>query len=326
MQLILTTIFVKLFINAIGHYVPAGRIENSYFEALNGLSDEWIMQRTGIRTRSKASKTESTNTMAVDAVKDLKQFMSFPIEEVDLIVGASYSPVDTVFTLAHAVQREFDVRDAQALYVSSACSSFVNALEIVQGYFAMGKATKAIVVAAEHNWYYSQPNDPKAGHLWGDGAVALCITKERLDPSNHEIVDVYTRGLGHIGQANTAVNLTPKDNGIQMDNGRDVFMNACNYMKQALLTVLDRNNLMVDELDYLTGHQANMRILTNVAEAIKITDSNKILSNIEEFGNTGSPSNMIVIAQNKTRFKKGDLIGATVFGGGYSCGAYVIRW
>ena len=312
-----------MFINSTGYYVPAERVPNDYFLEVNGLTSDWIFQRTGILSRSKAAENESSHSMAVDAVRKAAESLPYDIQDVDLVIAASYSPIDTVYTIAHHVQREFNIENAQVLFLSTACSSFVNAIEVVQGYFAIGKASRALVVSVDHNTYYSNEEDPKAGHLWGDGAVATFISKERINENDAEIIDIYTRGLAHLGKANIAVSLQPKEIGISMPEGKDVFIHACKYMKEALLTVLARNGLTIDDLDYMAGHQANMRILANVAQDLKLGDS-QLLVNIEQLGNTGSPSNMIAISQNWDKFKKGDLIGGTVFGGGYSCGSYLI--
>ena len=106
-----------------------------------------------------------------DAIKNLP----YDIKDIDLIVSASYSPYDTVATIAHLAQRKYDIPNMRALYASAACSSFVNGLEIVEGYFASGKAKKALLVCSEHNTYYSNESDPKCGHLWGDAAVAFFL-------------------------------------------------------------------------------------------------------------------------------------------------------
>jgi 3-oxoacyl-[acyl-carrier-protein] synthase-3 len=315
-----------MYINAVGNYIPEMRVPNAHFLEVNGLTDEWIYQRTGILTRSKAAARENTNTMGIEAVKDVsRRALTYDIDEVDLIVAASYSPYDTVHTLAHAVQRKFNIKNAQAVCITSACSSFVNALEIVQGYFAMSKAKTALIVASEHNTAYSDESNAQAGHLWGDAAVAVFLSKERCRSNDAKIIDIYTRGMGHIGKANDAVTLRPLNDGIQMPGGKEIFLNACKYMQQALEVVLQRNNITTNELSYMVGHQANGRIISAVAKQMQIPDK-KILTNISELGNTGAPSNMLVISQNMKRFKRGDLVGITVFGGGYSCGAYLIRF
>ena len=190
---------MELYINAFAHYLPDNRVPNSYFKDVNGLDDEWIRTRTGISTRSKAGENENTNTMALEAVKRLHEKLPFPIEEVDLIVAATYSPHDTVATAAHMIQRHFKARAARCLTVSAACSSFINAMEIVEGYFAMNKATKAIVVASEHNTEYSNETCPQSGHLWGDGSVAIAISTIPEGEKAARILNIFTRGLGHIG-------------------------------------------------------------------------------------------------------------------------------
>lgn len=156
-----------MFINATGFYVPEERVDNQHFLELNGLTSEWIEQRTGIRSRSKAKAEENINTMSMEAVRNALPKLPYDITDVDLIVSASYSPYDTVATAAHLAQHEFHIENAKALYLSSACSSFLNALEVVEGYFAMGKATKALILSADKNSAYYNETDPKAGHLWG---------------------------------------------------------------------------------------------------------------------------------------------------------------
>ena len=314
-----------MYINAIGHYLPADLVPNSYFAEVNGLTDEWIFSRTGIKTRTRARMGENTNTMGIEAVKAAMQNLPYPIDEVDLIIGASYSPYDTVATMAHVAQKEFNICNAQAVFISSACSSFINAMEIVEGYFAMGKATKALVITAEHNTLYSNETDEKSGHLWGDGAAAIFISKEQCRPNEAKVLDIFTRGLGNVGKSTEAVYLHLADGGLIMPNGKDVFNHACKYMIEALNVILNRNNLSVSDLSWLIPHQANMRIISYIAGEIKF-DEQKILNNIEQLGNTGCASTLINMSQHFTQLKPGDLVAITVFGGGYSSGSMLIRY
>lgn len=314
-----------MFINTISHYIPEQRVPNEYFKQLNGLDDEWIFDRTGIRTRSKAAADENTNTMAVKAVAAALKDLPFDIKEVDLIVGASYTPYDTVATIGHVVQREFGIQEAQVLYVSAACSSLVNALEIVEGYFAMGKATRALVVASDHNTFYSDETCEKSGHLWGDGATALFISEEPIGPKPGEILNIFTRGLGHIGKGTEAVYLRPGDGGLQMPDGRDVFMHACNFMRVALEKTLENASLTIEDLDFIIPHQANHRIIANLIKQLNLSPK-KVLTNIQELGNTGSASTGICLSQNMDKIPADSLVGITVFGGGYSAGAVLVRF
>lgn len=313
-----------MFINATGYYVPEERVHNQHFLDLNGLTSEWIEQRTGIKTRSKAKEDENINTMGLEAVKNALPKLPYDIKDVDLIISASYSPHDTVATGAHIAQREFGIENAKALYLSSACSSFVNAIEVVEGYFAMGKASKALIISADKNSAYYNETDPKAGHLWGDAAAAFFISKEQQTASEPRIVEVYTEGLGHISKGPEGVQLRPRHGGISMPEGKDVFIQACTYMPKNALYLLEKNGYSLDDLTYLIGHQANMRIMANIARQLNLTED-KILHNIEELGNTGSVSSALVYAQNTEKYKSGDLICLTVFGGGYSAGACLIK-
>ena len=313
-----------MYINTTGYYIPNGRVYNDHFLNVNGLTSDWIFKRTGISSRSKAAENEGHNSMGLNAIADAVAKLSYDIKEVDLIVSASYSPYDTVATLAHITQQKYDIPNMKAVYASAACSSFVNGLEIIEGYFAMGKAKKALLVCSEHNTYYSNESDPKCGHLWGDGAVAFFLSAERQNENDSEIKQIYTRGLGNVSKGPEGVRLRPKEGGIAMPDGRDVFIHACKYMIQALEGVTLPENMKIQDLTYIICHQANKRIVANVAHQLELSDD-KFLNNIEELGNTGSASSAIVFAKNKEKFKKGDRIGLTVFGGGYSCGAFMVE-
>lgn len=315
-----------MFINTTGYYIPVDRVDNQHFLELNGLTSEWIEQRTGIHTRSKAKADENINTMSLKAVEDALPSLPYTITDVDLIIAASYSPYDTVVTPAHEAQHVYNIMNAKALYLSSACSSFLNALEVVEGYFTMGKASKALVLAADKNSAYSDETDPKSGHLWGDAAVAFFLSKERVREEDAEILDIYTEGLGYLPKAMDAVHLRPGDGGISMPDGRDVFVQACTYMPKNVQMLLDKNGYKEEDLSYFIGHQANMRILLNIVKHLDLP-MDRFLHNIEELGNTGSVSSALVYAQHdKKTFKKDDLIAITVFGGGYSTGACLIRY
>ena len=110
-----------MYINATGFYIPEARVDNQHFLELNGLTSEWIEQRTGIRTRSIAKPEENINTMSMEALRNALPQLPYDITEVDLIISASYSPYDTVATAAHNAQFEFNITNAKALYLSSAC-------------------------------------------------------------------------------------------------------------------------------------------------------------------------------------------------------------
>lgn len=313
-----------MFINAIGHYIPSGIIPNEYFKDVNGLSDEWIYSRTGIKTRVKATEGDNTNIMAAKATKAALKSLPFQVQDVDLIVGTSYTPYDTAGTIAHYLQQQFSISNARAVYASSACSSVINGLEIVEGYFALGKSKCALLVASEHNSAYSLEEDERSGHLWGDAAAALFITKERILENDSEIIDITSKGLGNVGKGPDGVYLRPNEGGLIMPFGKDVFINACQHMIKITFEILEKNNYTVSDLQCLIPHQANIRIINKVVEELRI-DKEKVVVNIDKYGNTGCVTTILGLSENIHRLKKDDLVALSVFGGGYSSGAVLIR-
>lgn len=313
-----------------GYYIPARRVTNSYFAALYGKSEEWLVQRTGISTRARATEEETIDYMSLKAVENALCTVPYPVSEVDLIIFASYSPDDLVGTTAHRIQREFAIERAKAFYVSSACSSALNALEIVCSFFETHKATKALVVAADRNSTYSDDNDIAHGHLWGDAAVAYLLSTERFGTSPEaevndiEIADIETHGLGHIGAGPDGVYLHPRTDGIGMPNGRDVFNQACTYIEKYSREILERNSLDVSSLDWFVSHQANMRIVNHVCREMGLPEE-RALNNIGELGNTGCGSSLLSLAQHRDRLRSGNNVIVATFGGGYSAGAMLLK-
>ncbi|MBA4417220.1 MAG: 3-oxoacyl-ACP synthase [Syntrophus sp. (in: bacteria)] len=313
-----------MYINAASYYLPETTIPNEYYTRLAGLTDEWIFKRSGIRMRTKANPGENTNTMSIEAVKPAVEKLPYPINEVDLIVGATYTPYDTIGTLAHAVQGYFKIPLARAVSVSSACSSFINAVEIVEGYFATNKSKKALVVATEHNSAYSNDEDTQSGHLWGDGAGAIFLSKERISEEDIEILDVSTTGLAHIGRGLEGVYLRPNHGGLRMPFGKDIFVQASKFMMHEIENILKRNHISLEEIAYIIPHQANSRIISHIAGSLGLQEG-KMIVNMEETGNTGCASTVIAFSQNWDIYRKGELIIITVFGGGYSSGAMLMK-
>lgn len=313
-----------MYINATGCYIPAGRVGNDHFLNVNGLTDEWIAKRTGIHTRSHVAEGENQETMALEAVRLALPGLPYPVKDVDLIVAAAYSAIDYVGTVAHLVQREWDIDGAKCVACTSACSSLINGMEIIEGYFAMGKARKALLISSEQNSYYANETDPKCGHLWGDGAVAIFLSAEPCAESEPRVLEVHTSGLGNVGKGPDGVRLRPREGGITMPDGRDVFVHACDNMVRELEAVTAPHGMTPSTLDHIITHQANARIAAQIIHRLGV-DEERFPANIGELGNTGSASAGIVFAQRRGEFAPGERVALTVFGGGYSSGACLIE-
>ena len=313
-----------MYLHHVAAYLPAAVVTNEHFTRLNGLASDWIIERTGIRERRKAGPGENANTMGIAATQALlAEIPGFEPASIDLIVAGTYTPHDTIYTAAHAVQRALGTNEIPVVSISSACSSLLNAVEIVEGYFALGKASRALVVVTEHNTAYNNEEDTMAGHLWGDGAAALLFSKERLAAGDLRVVQVLTGGAAPMGKADEAVTLKPVDKGIVMPFGRDVFQQACTYMARITQQLLDKNKLTVNELNYLIPHQANLRISVNVVKQLGL-DPARAVNNIERLGNTGCAGAAIGLAEVWPRIQAGENLVVTVFGGGYSYGAMLL--
>ena len=313
-----------MYINHISHYLPDSIVSNSFFYEIHDMSNEEIVSKSGIKSRRYAKLNENTNSMAIEAVTLGIQELPYAIDEIDLIVGATYTPYDTVATIAHAVQSEFKIKNAKCFCVDSACSSFINAIEIVECFFANKKATKALIIISECNSKYCDHNDKKSNFLWGDGAAAVFISKSTFTRNDLEVIDIETIGLGHIGKSIQAISLRPDQGGLRMPFGKDVFQFACIYMLEVSEKILNKNNIIVDKLRFFIPHQANLRIIDYVSDKLKI-DPAKVLHNIEDIGNTGSASTPILLSQNMNKFNQNDIILITVFGGGYSAGTMLLK-
>lgn len=314
-----------VYIEEIGTYVPEARVDNKQFSDLTGKDPEWFVARTGIQSRSRASATESTTSMGVDAVRRLVAKRSEALDGVDLIIGASYTPDDTLSTLPFHVQREFGIRDARVYFLSTACSSFISALEMSRIMILAGEATKALIVVSEHNSGYSDDADRFSGHLWGDGAAAIVVSQNDVDAA-FSLEYVRSRGVACAGKGPDAISLKPAmgARALQMAEGRDVFAQACEHLVAEIRNAAARLKLHVSNIDWLVPHQANLRILTNVAKTLNLAMERCVVT-VDRIGNTGCASIPISIEHALPNMRANELIAAAAFGGGYSCGAAILR-
>ena len=314
---------MSVFIHASAEYLPQRVVDNEYFRELTGRPTAWFEQLTGIRERRRAGEGENANTMSIAAVENLVREAPGCLDGVDLIIGASYTPWDTIGTIAHVIQKHFHIPHARALYLSTACSSFIDALDVVVAYFQSGRARKALVVAVEHNSLYSSDSDEKSGHLWGDGAAAMVLTKEPTGQSM-EIVDVRAVGRADVGRGPEGIKMIPHQDGLVMLYGKDIFMHACREMVAVTQDILERNRVAVEDVQLLVPHQANKRIIDCVLEHLKLP-SQRAAMTITELGNTGCASVAITYHRSWQSLAVGQVGVLVTFGGGYSAGAALIR-
>lgn len=314
----------SVLIQRLSAYMPPRVVDNIYFSRRTGRPAEWFVARTGILERRRAAAHENCGTMAVTAARALAERSTVDIATCDLVIGVSYTPWDTIATIGHHVQRALGIDNARVFHVSAACTSALVAIEIASTFFAAERAKLALVVAAEHNSLYSDDSDDQSGHLWGDAAAAILISPESAAVSGFEVVDVLTSGLGHIGQGPEGVYLRPKNGGLSMPHGKDVFTNACRFMEKAAREMLNKHEMSAHDVRLLVPHQANLRIVQRVASRLGF-DAARCGITVTSLGNTGCVSPLVTLAHYQDQLERGDYALLVAFGGGYSAGAALLR-
>ncbi|MFW6093971.1 MAG: 3-oxoacyl-ACP synthase III family protein [Pseudomonadota bacterium] len=316
---------VIVYLEDIGAYVPEARVDNARFSELTGKEPEWFVARTGIHARSRAAADETTTSMALAAVRRLLEKRPSVLTGVDLIIGATYTPEDTLSTMPFRLQRELGIAEARVYFLSSACSSFISGLELARIMVRSGEARRVLLVASEHNSRYSDDADRFSGHLWGDGAAAAVISDVQENAA-YSLEYARSRGVACAGKGPEALGLDPilGQHGLVMHEGRDVFARACEYLADETRTAMASLGLTVADIAWLVPHQANLRILTHVAKALGLPVE-RCLVTVDQLGNTGCASIPITLELAGGDVAPGDIVATTAFGGGYSCGAAILR-
>ncbi len=302
---------------AVAEYVPALALNNDHFAQRTGRPAEWFERRTGIIERRRAGTDEDTASMGIRAVASLlEQIREWP-EPVDLVISASYTPSDTIGTVAHRVQRHFNLSGARAFELSSACSSFLNALEVADSFFCAGRSRCALVVASEQNGRYS---DEDTNHLWGDGAAAVLLGAA----GKFRLLAIRTYGRAEVGRGPDAVRMSPMQGGLQMPHGREVFQHACDEMQEIGEQLVRDCGLSMRDVSLLVPHQANLRILSVLADRFSLPRE-RLAVTIDTLGNTGSASIPISFNRWAAHVPEGGYVLMLSFGGGYSVGAALLQ-
>lgn len=305
--------------------VPDTVVTNQDLSALTGRAPEWFERVTGIRERRRLPQGTSAEDLAQQVVRKISRDQRLSVDKVDLIVGCTYTPHDTIGTLAHVVQRELGVPEAIVFTLSSACSSMINGLEVAAAMIESGRATSALLVGTEHNSRFARDSDDRAGHLWGDAAAAVLVTAEDLARDHFQLLDVITTGRATLGTGPRAISLRIGSADISMPDGRSVFSIACRELVRVSELLLRRNGLTASDIRWLVPHQANRRIMDQVLELLGLPPD-RLVSTIETHGNTGCVSALLSLAAISPHVTHGDLIMVPVFGGGFSSGAALLRY
>jgi len=310
-----------------GSALPERRVSNAELARQVDTSDEWIVERTGIRFRHIAGEGETTATLATDAARRALDAAGIVPSAVGLIVLATATPDQTFPASATKVQSALGVDDCVAFDVQAVCSGFLYALSVAESMIRGGTADVAIVIGSETFSRILDWEDRGTCVLFGDGAGAVVLKAE--DNGDRGILSVSLHADGRHNEL-LYVDGGPSTTGmvgkLRM-KGKEVFRHAVVNLSSVLGEALDRAGLAVADVDWVVPHQANRRILDATARKLGLSPD-KVVITVDEHANTSAASVPLAfdVAVRDGRIKRGDLIVFEAMGGGFTWGAAVVRY
>ncbi|WP_133127092.1 beta-ketoacyl-ACP synthase III [Legionella nagasakiensis] len=312
-------------IRGTGSYLPERELTNKELERILDTTDEWIMTRTGIRSRRVAAPHETTSFMASEAAKKALSSSGIQADDIDLIIVATCTPDHFFPSVACHVQQALDIkRPIPAFDISAACSGFIYALDIAKQYLAAGTAKHILLVGSESMSRAVDWTDRATCVLFGDGAGAVVLSADNQPGILGSVLHAaYDEGKLLTYAAYTE---NGKKSFIGM-RGNEVFKIAVNIMGDIVDEVLTISGLQKSDIKWLVPHQANIRIINAIAKKLSLPMSQVIVT-IEHQGNTSAASIPLAldISIREKRIQRGDLLLLESFGGGMTWGAMAIRY
>lgn len=320
-------------IAGIASYTPDDVLDNEMLSKMVDTSDEWIMTRVGIKERRILKKEEAGSSyLGIRAVNKLLESTGTKPEDVDLLICATSNPDYRFPSTGSIIAHNCGLKSAYAYDIQAACAGFLVALQDAAAYVRSGMRKKVVVVAAEKMSSMVDYTDRKTCPLFGDASGAMLIEPTT---ENVGIIDgvfhVDGEGVDHLlmkggGSVHPATHATVDANEHYIfQDGRSVYKHAVTNMLKSSLDVARRNELTMETVDWFIPHQANMRIIEAVADRAGIAPE-KVLVNIEHYGNTSAASIPLCIDEYKSKIKKGDRMILTAFGAGFTWGAMYVIW
>jgi len=325
---------IRAKISALGTYLPPRVLTNADLEKMVDTSNEWILERVGIRERHIADKGVAASDMAVAAVKNLLETYPFDLQEVDLIVVGTVTPDMMYPSTACLVQHKLGIKNTWGFDVSAGCSGFVYALNTGVKFVESGQYKKVLVIGSDKNSAMTDYTDRAVCIIFGDGAGAVLLEpSEDGDGVIDHVAQIEGMG-GHFlcmpggGSLNPASHQTvdQKMHYIHQD-GQNVFKYAVKKMAEMTERILAKNNLTGKDVDCFIAHQANKRIILATADRLHMPIE-KVVINIDRYGNTTAGTIPIAMrsAMEEGKLKKGHLVLIAAVGAGFTSGASLLRW
>jgi 3-oxoacyl-[acyl-carrier-protein] synthase-3 len=320
-------------ITAIGGYVPETKLTNFDLEKLVDTNDEWITSRTGIKERRILKEPgKATSDMAVEAVNELLRKRGIGADEIDLLIMATITG-DLVFpSCANIVSDKVGAKNAWSFDIAAACSGFLYALETGAKFIETGKHKKVVVCGFDKMSAIIDYTDRNTCIIFGDGGGAVLLEPNeegygildsilKSDGSGREFL--HQKAGGSL-KPPTHETIDAREHYVYQE-GKTVFKFATTNMAEVSTQIMQKNGLGAEDVTYLLAHQANKRIIDYTAEKMQLPQD-KVLMNIERYGNTTSGTLPLLFWDFEKQFKKGDNLILATFGGGFTWGSIYLKW
>jgi 3-oxoacyl-[acyl-carrier-protein] synthase-3 len=311
--------------------LPERILTNAELATRLDTSDEWIVQRTGIRERHVAAEGEFTSHLAIKAARAALHHARLDAQAIDLIVLATSTPDNTFPATAVAVQDGLGIHHGAAFDLQAVCSGFVFALATADNFLRAGAYKRALVIGAETFSRILDWNDRGTCVLFGDGAGAV-VLEAQTEPGKSSDRGVLTTHLRSDGRHKSKLYVdggpsSTQTVGLLRMEGREVFKHAVGMITDVIVDAFNATGLTADDIDWFIPHQANKRIIDASAHKLHIAPQ-KVVLTVDLHGNTSAASIplALAVAVKDGRVKKGDLLLLEAMGGGFTWGSALVRW
>lgn len=320
-------------ITGIGGYVPEYRLTNEELSTMMDTSDEWITTRVGIKERRiLKDDTKGSSYLGIQAVNDLFAKRDVNPEEIEIVICTTSTPDRLFPSTASIIAAETGMKNAFAYDIQAACTGFIVGFTIATNFIETGRYKKILVISTEKMSASVNYNDRATAPLFGDGAGCALVepTSENIGFVD-SIIKNNGAGFKHLhmkagGSVKPASHETVDNQEHYVyQEGMHVFKNAVTDMSDVSAEIMEKHNLSADDVAWLIPHQANLRIIDAVVKRTNIPYE-KVVINIQKYGNTSSASIPLCLWEWEDKFKKGDNIILTAFGAGFIWGALYMKW
>jgi 3-oxoacyl-[acyl-carrier-protein] synthase-3 len=318
---------VRVSITGLGAYAPERVVTNDDLSQLVDTSDEWIMERTGIRERRIASDEQALSDLTLPAARQALEQAGSDGTDIDLVIVATVTP-DMMFPSTSALLADqLGARDAAAYDLSAGCTGFMYAIAQGYGMIAAGLSHRALVVGGDLLSRILDWSDRSTVVLFGDGAGAVVL--ERSDEAGFLAFELGADGAGgeHLWLPGSGSRRFEDPEQFVKMNGREVFKFATRVLVQSAEAVLARYGATIEDVDVYVPHQANVRIIDHATKKLGIP-SDRVVTNVDRYGNTSSGSIPLALAEAQAdgRLQPGNLVLMTGMGAGLTWGSALMRW